>query len=122
MRLDLIFALSMGETLEEAHRTGRQLIEEAHGRKQDNELLIALTRLTLVRAQGENHAAVEQLLLEAKPVIVARLAFTRCLLQPQVLQSREPPFRRILRADDAIGCIGRGQVDCLDRNLLFGAQ
>lgn len=74
LRLDLIHSLAMAGKLDEANEAGRQLIEEARGRKQqDNELLIALTRLAMTRAQGEDHAAVEQLLLQARPVIEARL-------------------------------------------------
>ncbi|MDH0863868.1 winged helix-turn-helix domain-containing protein [Mitsuaria sp. GD03876] len=73
LRLDLIFSLAMAGKDEEAREEGRRLIEEARGRKEDNELLIAMTRLALARAQGENHAAVEALLLQAQPVIVARL-------------------------------------------------
>lgn len=73
LRLDLIYALAMTDKDDEAREEGRRLIEEARGRKQDNELLIALARLALVRAQGEDHAAAEALLLQAQPVVVARL-------------------------------------------------
>ncbi|QPF73470.1 protein kinase [Roseateles sp. DAIF2] len=73
LRLDLIFALALAGKDEEAREEGRRLIEEAGSRKQDHALLIALTRLALVRAHGEDHATVERLLQEARPVIVARL-------------------------------------------------
>lgn len=73
LRLDLIYALAMAGQKAQAQEEGRTLIEETQGRKQDNELLVALARLALARAQGEDHAAAEQLLLQARPIISARL-------------------------------------------------
>lgn len=73
LRMDLIQVLTLAGQDEQAREEGRLLIEEARARKQDSSLLIALAQLALVRAQGEDHAAAEQLLLAAQPVIVAKL-------------------------------------------------
>jgi eukaryotic-like serine/threonine-protein kinase len=73
MRLDLVFALTLSGQAPKAQEEGRRLIEEAQARPEDHSLLIALTKLMLARAQGEDHAAAEKLLIEAQPVIVARL-------------------------------------------------
>ncbi len=73
LRLDLITTLSLAGQDAQALEEGRRLIEEAQARPGPHELLVALARLALVRAQGEDHAAAEQLLLEARPTIVARL-------------------------------------------------
>jgi eukaryotic-like serine/threonine-protein kinase len=73
LRLDLIATLAMAGQDEQARAQGRALLEQAAARKDNNDLLIALTRLALVRAQGEDHAAADKLLMEAQPVIVARL-------------------------------------------------
>jgi eukaryotic-like serine/threonine-protein kinase len=73
LRLDLIATLALAGQDAQALQEGQQLIDQAQARKDNNELLIALARLALVRAQGEDHAAAEKLLLQAQPVIVARL-------------------------------------------------
>ncbi|MFT3664072.1 protein kinase domain-containing protein [Piscinibacter sp.] len=73
LRLELINALALAGQDAQAAEEGRRLIEEAQGRGRDNELLVALARLALVRAQGEDHAAAERLLLDARPTIAARL-------------------------------------------------
>jgi DNA-binding winged helix-turn-helix (wHTH) protein len=73
LRLELIHALGFAGQDAQAIDEGNRLIDEARSRKQDSELLVALARLALVRAQGEDHAAAERLLLEAQPTIVARL-------------------------------------------------
>lgn len=73
LRLDLVSTLALATRHAEALVEGRRLIDEARQRAGDNELLIALARLAMARAQGEDHAAAERLLLEARPVIVARL-------------------------------------------------
>lgn len=73
LRLDLIFALSMTGQKPQAQAEGARLMAEAQTRAQGGDLLRALTQLALVRAQGEDHAAAERLLLAAQPVIVARL-------------------------------------------------
>lgn len=49
------------------------MIDEASTRAENSELLIALTRLALARAQGEDHAAAQALLMQARPVIAATL-------------------------------------------------
>ncbi|MCU0950007.1 MAG: winged helix-turn-helix domain-containing protein [Burkholderiaceae bacterium] len=73
LRLDLIAVLALSAQHPQALAQGQQLIDEAQARPGDNELLIALARLALARAQGEDHAAAERLLLQARPVIVTRL-------------------------------------------------
>lgn len=73
LRLDLIWALSLANDSARAREEGRRLIEEAQARPGDNELLIALSRMALVRALGEDRTAAQKELLAAKPVIAARL-------------------------------------------------
>lgn len=73
LRMDLIATLSLAGQPEQAREEGRKLIAEARVRNDPGDLVIALTQLALVRAQGEDHAAAEQLLQEAQPVIVSRL-------------------------------------------------
>lgn len=73
LRLDLIAALTLAGQDQQALDEGRRLIEEAQGRHEDSTLLVALARLAQVRAYRNDHAAAEKLLLEAQPVIVARL-------------------------------------------------
>lgn len=73
LRLDLISTLALANDAAQALEEGRALIEEAKRRPEDGELLMALTRLSMVRALGDDHAAAEQLLLEARPVVIARL-------------------------------------------------
>lgn len=73
LRLDLIAALAQAGQDAQAREEGRRLIDDVQARPGNNDLLIALARLALVRAQGEDHAAAEKLLLEAQPTIVARL-------------------------------------------------
>jgi len=73
LRLEMISALTFAGKDQQALELGDALIAEARARKDDNALLIALTQMALVRAQGEDHDAAEKLLLAAQPVIVARL-------------------------------------------------
>jgi DNA-binding winged helix-turn-helix (wHTH) protein/tetratricopeptide (TPR) repeat protein len=73
LRIDLIAALSQSGQDAMARDEGLRLIEEASNRAEDSSLLVALTRVSLARAQGEDHAAAEALLLQAQPVIVATL-------------------------------------------------
>jgi eukaryotic-like serine/threonine-protein kinase len=73
MRLDLIYALALAGQDEQARAEGAQLIAEAERRSDDNKLLIALARLSLARAQDEDHDAAQKLLLAAQPVIIERL-------------------------------------------------
>lgn len=73
MRVDLIQILALAGRDKESREEGRLLIEEARARREDSALLIALAQLALSRAQGEDHAAAEQLLLAAQPVLIARL-------------------------------------------------
>jgi eukaryotic-like serine/threonine-protein kinase len=73
LRLDLISALALANDAAQARAEGTRLIDEAQRRPGDNELLIALARLVLVRALGQDRAEAERQLLEAKPVIVKRL-------------------------------------------------
>ena len=73
LRLEMIPALTYAGQDQQALEMGNALIAEARGRKDNNDLLIALTQIALVRAQGENHEAAEKLLLAAQPVIIARL-------------------------------------------------
>lgn len=72
-RIELINALALAGQDEQAREEGRRLLEEAGRRKDNPALLVALVQLALVRAQGEDHAAAEQLLLAAQPVIAAQL-------------------------------------------------
>jgi non-specific serine/threonine protein kinase len=73
LRVDLILALTMANKDEQAKVEGARLIEEARSRPGNGALLAALTKVSLVRAQGEDHAAAQRLLLEAQPVVVAAL-------------------------------------------------
>lgn len=73
LRLDLISILALSTEHTQALAEGERLIADAQARTGDHALLIALARLALARAQGEDHAAVERLLNEARPVIVERL-------------------------------------------------
>jgi eukaryotic-like serine/threonine-protein kinase len=73
VQLDLIFSLQMAGQPEEARREGLALIQEAQAQRQPNALLVALAQLSMARAQGENHAEAERLLLQAQPVIAAQL-------------------------------------------------
>lgn len=73
LRVDLVWTLSLTGQDAEAIKEGQQLIAEARKRKEDNALLVALTKVALARAQGKDHDAAEKLLLEAQPVIKARL-------------------------------------------------
>jgi non-specific serine/threonine protein kinase len=73
LRVDLIATLALAQQPEPARAEGQTLIAELQSRPGDPELSIALARMALARAHGEDHAAAEQLLLQAKPVIAARL-------------------------------------------------
>lgn len=73
VQLDLIIALNMAGLADEARREGAALLQEAQAQPQQNALLIALTQLALSRAQGEDHAQAERLLLLAKPVVASQL-------------------------------------------------
>ena len=73
LRVDLVRTLVMAGEDSQALDEGRRLVQEAEGRREDSRLLVALAKLALVRAQGEDHAAAEKLLQEAQPEIVARL-------------------------------------------------
>lgn len=73
LRVDLVRTLVMAGEDRQALDEGQRLIQEAGARPQDSALLVALAKLALARAQGEDHAAAQRLLLEAQPVIVARL-------------------------------------------------
>jgi eukaryotic-like serine/threonine-protein kinase len=76
LRLDLITMLSQAQRQAEARAAGQAFIQELQARAGDHALTLALARLALVRAQEEDHAAAEQLLLQARPVIAARLGET----------------------------------------------
>jgi eukaryotic-like serine/threonine-protein kinase len=73
LRLDLIACYTFAAEHDAAREEAKQLIAQAGQREEDSVLTIALTKLALVRALGEDHGAVEALLLEAQPVIVERL-------------------------------------------------
>jgi len=73
LRLDLVQALALAGRDAEARSEGAALISEAEQRPEDGTLLIALARVSLARAQGEDHDAAQQLLRAAQPVIVQRL-------------------------------------------------
>jgi eukaryotic-like serine/threonine-protein kinase len=73
LRIDLIAALTLAGEDAVARDEGARLIEELSEREEDSALLLALTRVALARAQGEDHAAAEALLRQAQPVIVAAL-------------------------------------------------
>lgn len=73
LRLDLIASLTLAGQGKQALDEGSSLIKEAQARQEDSSLLVALARLAQVRAFGKDHEAVEKLLGEAEPVIVARL-------------------------------------------------
>ncbi len=73
LRVDLIAALTLAGHDALARAEGERLIAELAHRDEDSELLIALTRVALARAQGEDHAAAAALLEQARPMIVAAL-------------------------------------------------
>ena len=73
LRMDLIVALARAGQAAQARDVGRKLVDEAQARGAEGELVVALARLALARAQGEDHAAAETLLLQAQPVVIARL-------------------------------------------------
>lgn len=73
LRVDLIRTLVLAGEDHNALEEGRSLIAEAVGRKEDSQLVVALARMAMARAQGEDHAAAQQLLLQAQPVIIERL-------------------------------------------------
>jgi DNA-binding winged helix-turn-helix (wHTH) protein len=73
LRLDLIASQTMSAEYEAARAQARSLIDEALSRDEDSSLMIALARLAMARTLKEDHSAAEALLLEAQPVIVARL-------------------------------------------------
>ena len=73
LRLDLISTLALANDFANARIEGEKLIEEAKSRSGDNDLLIAMARMAVVRALGEDRDAAERLLLDAKPVIESRL-------------------------------------------------
>ena len=73
LRVDLIGVLTMVEENDEAIKEGQRLIEELKTRKTDSELLVALTQAMIARAHEDDFATAEKLLLQARPVIVARL-------------------------------------------------
>jgi tetratricopeptide (TPR) repeat protein len=66
LRLDQIIALTFAGQDAQAIEQGRGLIDEASTRAENSELLIALTRLALARAQGEDHAAAQALLMQGQ--------------------------------------------------------
>lgn len=76
LRLDLITMLSQAQLPQQAREEGRRLVAELEPRGPGAELVLALVRLALARAQEEDHAAAEALLLQAQPVIAARLGET----------------------------------------------
>jgi eukaryotic-like serine/threonine-protein kinase len=73
VQLDLIFSLQMAGQAEDARREGAALLQEAQAQRQPNTLLVALAQASMARAQGEDHAQAERLLLQAQPVIAAQL-------------------------------------------------
>lgn len=73
LRLDLIVVLAIAGHDQDALQEAAHLIEEARRRPENTELLIALAHLAEVQALRNDHATAEKLLLEAEPVIVARL-------------------------------------------------
>jgi DNA-binding winged helix-turn-helix (wHTH) protein len=73
LRIELIAALTFAGQDARARDEGARLLDEASARDEDSGLLIALTRAAMARAQGEDHAAAEALLLQARPVIAAAL-------------------------------------------------
>ena len=73
MRIDLISVLAVTGRHDEAIEEGRRLIAEAGRRKENSDLLVALAKVALARAQGDDFAEAEKLLLEAQPVIRASL-------------------------------------------------
>jgi non-specific serine/threonine protein kinase len=74
LRTSLIACLALAGAADEAKAAASSLIADANSRdEEDAALTVALAKLAVVRAHGEDHAAVEALLLEAQPVILERL-------------------------------------------------
>lgn len=73
LRLDLIVCLALSEQPERARAGADALIAEVQSRDGDSALIVALARLAMARAMGEDHDGMEALLLQAQPVIVERL-------------------------------------------------
>ncbi len=73
LRLNLITCLALSGADAESRERADRLIAEAGMRQGDGELTVALAKMAVVRAYGEDHARVGQLLAEAQPVVVERL-------------------------------------------------
>lgn len=73
LRLDLVAVLAAMGSTDEAKKEGRTLIEDARTRNEHGELLVALTQLSMARSYRDQPGAAEQLLLEARPVILSQL-------------------------------------------------
>lgn len=72
LRLDLIYSLASAGHSEAALEEGARLVAEIQGREGDREILLALARLAFAPALRDNPSKAEKLLLEVKPVILAR--------------------------------------------------
>jgi len=73
LRLNLITCLALSGADADAKAIADSLIAEASKRQDDGELTVALAKMAVVRAYGEDHASVGRLLAEAQPIIVERL-------------------------------------------------
>jgi len=73
LRLNLITCLALSGADADAKAIADSLIAEASKRHDDGELTVALAKMAVVRAYGEDHASVGRLLAEAQPIIVERL-------------------------------------------------
>ncbi len=73
LRINLIVCVAVAGDADASKAASESLIKDALARDEDASLTVALAKLAVVRAYGEDHAAVERLLQEAQPVIVERL-------------------------------------------------
>jgi len=73
LRINLIVCVALAGDANASKAASESLIKDALARDEDASLTVALAKLAVARAYGEDHAAVERLLQEAQPVIVERL-------------------------------------------------
>ncbi|MEO8010454.1 MAG: tetratricopeptide repeat-containing protein kinase family protein, partial [Dokdonella sp.] len=73
LRINLIACEALAGDVDASKVAAESLIKDASMRSDDAGLTIALAKMAVARAHGEDHEAVEALLLAAHPVIVERL-------------------------------------------------
>jgi DNA-binding winged helix-turn-helix (wHTH) protein len=105
LRFDLIASHSRAGDDARALAEAEALIAEASAREGDAALVVALARLAMARAKGEDHAAAEALLLQAEPVLRERLGTTHS----RYLQLKGELFSVAFRRGDWPKAVDRGR-------------